>query len=38
MTVIDVHAHVFPQISRDEGRILADDGQPWLRVDGAAPA
>ncbi|WP_113701431.1 amidohydrolase family protein [Nonomuraea lactucae] len=31
MTVIDVHAHVFPRISRKEGRILAGAGEPWLR-------
>ncbi|MBB2913271.1 aminocarboxymuconate-semialdehyde decarboxylase [Streptosporangium becharense] len=31
MTVIDVHAHVFPRISREEGRILAGAGEPWLR-------
>ncbi|MGW5418162.1 amidohydrolase family protein [Actinomadura geliboluensis] len=34
MTVIDVHAHVFPELTRDEGRVLADEGQPWLRLDG----
>ncbi|MGH3240171.1 MAG: amidohydrolase family protein [Spirillospora sp.] len=34
MTVIDVHTHVFPRITRREGALLADDGQPWLRVDG----
>ncbi|MGI5202147.1 amidohydrolase family protein [Spirillospora sp. CA-108201] len=32
--VFDVHTHVFPEIGRDEGRMLADEGQPWLRVDG----
>ncbi|GII75155.1 2-hydroxy-3-carboxy-6-oxo-7-methylocta-2,4-dienoa te decarboxylase [Sphaerisporangium rufum] len=32
MTVIDVHAHVFPAISRAESRILAGAGEPWLRV------
>ena len=26
MTVIDVHAHVFPELTRDEGRVLADEG------------
>ncbi|HXL88545.1 MAG TPA: amidohydrolase family protein [Streptosporangiaceae bacterium] len=31
MTVIDVHAHVFPRISRSEARLLADAGEPWLR-------
>lgn len=31
-SVIDVHAHVFPRVSRAEARILADDG-PWLRDD-----
>ncbi|WP_327088723.1 amidohydrolase [Nonomuraea sp. NBC_01738] len=31
MTVIDVHAHVFPRISREEGRVLAGAGEPWLR-------
>ncbi|MGW6455908.1 amidohydrolase family protein [Streptomyces sp. NPDC055078] len=34
MSVIDVHAHVFPQISRPESRILRDVGAPWLRVHG----
>ncbi|HEY8480716.1 MAG TPA: amidohydrolase family protein [Spirillospora sp.] len=34
MTVIDVHAHVFPLLTREEGRVLTDDGEPWLRVDG----
>ncbi|MFI0486937.1 amidohydrolase family protein [Actinomadura sp. 9N215] len=34
MTVIDVHTHVFPRITRREGGVLADAGQPWLRVDG----
>ncbi|MFG2021211.1 amidohydrolase family protein [Actinomadura geliboluensis] len=34
MTVIDVHAHVFPELTRDEGCVLADEGQPWLRLDG----
>ncbi|MDP9868036.1 MULTISPECIES: amidohydrolase family protein [Streptosporangium] len=29
--VIDVHAHVFPRISRQESRILAGAGEPWLR-------
>ncbi|MGI5489068.1 amidohydrolase family protein [Microtetraspora malaysiensis] len=29
--VIDVHAHVFPRISREESRILAGAGEPWLR-------
>jgi len=33
-SVIDVHAHVFPPISRAEGRVLADEGEPWLREDG----
>ncbi|MFF4240773.1 amidohydrolase family protein [Actinomadura geliboluensis] len=36
MTVIDVHAHVFPELTRDEGSVLADEGQPWLRLDGGA--
>lgn len=34
MTVFDVHAHVFPRLARDEGRVLADTGEPWLRVHG----
>ncbi len=29
--VVDVHAHVFPRISREESRILAGAGEPWLR-------
>ncbi|MFE5331136.1 amidohydrolase family protein [Embleya sp. NPDC056575] len=33
-TVIDVHAHVFPRISRAESRVLAGAGEPWLRVSG----
>ncbi|GII97448.1 amidohydrolase family protein [Sinosporangium siamense] len=32
MTVIDVHAHVFPVISRDESTVLRGAGEPWLRV------
>jgi aminocarboxymuconate-semialdehyde decarboxylase len=32
VTVIDVHTHSFPQISRAESRILAGAGEPWLRV------
>ncbi|RSN53195.1 MULTISPECIES: amidohydrolase family protein [Actinomadura] len=34
MTVIDVHAHVFPRLGRADGRVLADEGEPWLRVHG----
>ncbi|WP_425826817.1 amidohydrolase family protein [Streptomyces fractus] len=34
MTVIDVHAHVFPRISQAESRILTGAGEPWLRVHG----
>lgn len=34
MTVIDVHAHVFPRISRAESGILNGSGEPWLRVHG----
>ncbi|MBD2894026.1 hypothetical protein amrb99_29490 [Actinomadura sp. RB99] len=34
MTVIDVHAHVFPRLGRAEGRTLADRDEPWLRVHG----
>ncbi|MFI6520721.1 amidohydrolase family protein [Spirillospora sp. NPDC050679] len=34
MTVFDVHAHVFPQLTRAEGRTLAGAGEPWLRVHG----
>ncbi|MFJ4876470.1 amidohydrolase family protein [Streptomyces sp. NPDC088745] len=33
--VVDVHAHVFPRISRAESRLLQDDEGPWLRSDGA---
>ncbi|MGW0808099.1 amidohydrolase family protein [Nonomuraea sp. NPDC002799] len=29
--MIDVHAHVFPSISRSEARMLAGAGEPWLR-------
>ncbi|MFC5821966.1 amidohydrolase family protein [Nonomuraea harbinensis] len=29
--VVDVHAHVFPRISREESRILTGAGEPWLR-------
>ncbi|WP_019629806.1 amidohydrolase family protein [Actinomadura atramentaria] len=32
MTVIDVHAHVFPRLGRAGGRMIADAGEPWLRV------
>ncbi|KAB2341050.1 amidohydrolase family protein [Actinomadura rudentiformis] len=34
MSVIDVHAHVFPPITRDEARLLAGAGEPWLRQNG----
>lgn len=34
MTVVDVHTHAFPAISRAESRILHDTEGPWLRVDG----
>ncbi|MBW8486497.1 amidohydrolase family protein [Actinomadura parmotrematis] len=34
MTVIDVHTHVFPPLTRAQGRVLADAGEPWLRVHG----
>lgn len=34
MTVIDVHAHVFPRLTRAEARVLGGGGRPWLRVDG----
>lgn len=34
MTIIDVHTHVFPRLSRTESRILAGAGEPWLRVHG----
>lgn len=30
-SVVDVHTHVFPRISRQESRILAGAGEPWLR-------
>ncbi|MFG2228296.1 amidohydrolase family protein [Streptomyces sp. NPDC048644] len=33
MTVVDVHAHVFPSISRQESRILDAEAGPWLRED-----
>ncbi|GAA2444820.1 amidohydrolase family protein [Actinomadura vinacea] len=33
MTVVDVHTHVFPRLSRDEARLLAGAGEPWLRED-----
>lgn len=33
MTVVDVHAHVFPTLSQEESRILHDTDGPWLRVD-----
>ncbi|GAB3672446.1 amidohydrolase family protein [Actinocorallia lasiicapitis] len=32
--VVDVHAHVFPEISRADSRLLADTDGPWLRTDG----
>ncbi|MDR3079760.1 MAG: amidohydrolase [Streptomyces sp.] len=33
MTVVDIHAHVFPEISRAESRLLTgDDEAPWLRT------
>lgn len=32
MSVIDIHAHVFPRISAAESRILAGAGEPWLKV------
>ncbi|MGW2228233.1 amidohydrolase family protein [Streptomyces formicae] len=33
MTVVDIHAHVFPEISRAESRLLTgDDEGPWLRT------
>ncbi|MBO1331284.1 amidohydrolase family protein [Streptomyces sp. VRA16 Mangrove soil] len=33
MTVVDTHAHVFPEISRAESRLLTgDDEGPWLRT------
>ncbi|WP_149563744.1 amidohydrolase family protein [Streptomyces cacaoi] len=34
MSVIDVHTHVFPRISRAEARLLAGAGEPWLREHG----
>ena len=33
MTVVDVHAHVFPRVSRTESRILDAENGPWLRED-----
>jgi aminocarboxymuconate-semialdehyde decarboxylase len=32
LSVIDVHAHVFPRISQAESRILRGADEPWLRV------
>ncbi|MFG2196421.1 amidohydrolase family protein [Streptomyces sp. NPDC048639] len=32
MTVIDVHAHVFPRLSQAEARVLGGPVEPWLRV------
>jgi aminocarboxymuconate-semialdehyde decarboxylase len=33
MTVVDIHAHVFPEIGRAESRLLTgDDEGPWLRT------
>jgi aminocarboxymuconate-semialdehyde decarboxylase len=33
VTVVDVHAHVFPDIGRAEARLLTgSDGAPWLRT------
>lgn len=34
MTVIDVHAHVFPRISRADAGLLRDQDGPWLRDHG----
>jgi predicted TIM-barrel fold metal-dependent hydrolase len=34
VNVIDVHTHVFPRLSRAEGRLLTDAGEPWLREHG----
>jgi aminocarboxymuconate-semialdehyde decarboxylase len=34
MTVIDVHTHVFPRLSRADGQVLAPAGGPWLREHG----
>ncbi|MEV4258832.1 amidohydrolase family protein [Spirillospora sp. NPDC049652] len=34
MSVFDVHAHVFPRITRAEGRLLSDVDEPWLRDHG----
>ncbi|XVQ08007.1 amidohydrolase family protein [Spirillospora sp. CA-255316] len=33
-SIVDVHAHVFPRISRAEARLLAGAGEPWLREHG----
>lgn len=30
--VVDVHTHVFPEITREQSRVLADEDGPWLRV------
>ncbi|WP_242894098.1 amidohydrolase family protein [Actinomadura litoris] len=30
--VVDVHSHVFPHLTRAQGRVLADADEPWLRV------
>ncbi|WP_020499934.1 amidohydrolase family protein [Sciscionella marina] len=35
MTVVDVHTHVFPQLSQVESAILHQEDGPWLRTDDA---
>jgi aminocarboxymuconate-semialdehyde decarboxylase len=34
VSVIDVHTHVFPPLSRADGRVLTATGEPWLREHG----
>jgi len=34
VTVIDVHTHVFPRLSRADGQVLASASEPWLREHG----
>jgi aminocarboxymuconate-semialdehyde decarboxylase len=32
VTVVDVHAHAYPRLSRQQSRILRDEDGPWLRA------
>jgi predicted TIM-barrel fold metal-dependent hydrolase len=34
VSVIDVHTHVFPRLSRADGRVLTATAEPWLREHG----